>query len=163
MAGVLQMLVVTTFGAFLASSLWLYPHSLSYFNESIGGPLNGAEHLLGSNVDWGQDVSYVHAWFRGNVENTLVEALCQGHLFVSQNPNAKKVSAGHQLSRQRSAAILASVNYVFGQKSTPLVTAKRLLGANDLLRISRFRGGPMRVVGGYSHRLLTKSLSRDAG
>jgi hypothetical protein len=41
-----------------ASSSWVYPHSLSYFNESIGGPLNGAEYLLGSNVDWGQDVRY---------------------------------------------------------------------------------------------------------
>lgn len=39
----------------IGSSLWVYPHSLSYFNESIGGPLNGAAHLLGSNVDWGQD------------------------------------------------------------------------------------------------------------
>ncbi len=44
---------------FLASSLWIYPHSLSYFNESIGGPLNGPDHLLGSNVDWGQDLRYV--------------------------------------------------------------------------------------------------------
>ncbi len=44
---------------FLASSLWIYPHSLSYFNESIGGPLNGPEHLLGSSVDWGQDLKYI--------------------------------------------------------------------------------------------------------
>jgi len=43
----------------VAGSLWIYPHSLSYFNESIGGPLNGPEHLLGSNVDWGQDVLYL--------------------------------------------------------------------------------------------------------
>jgi len=43
---------------FVASSLWIYPHSLSYFNESIGGPLNGPRHLLGSNVDWGQDLLY---------------------------------------------------------------------------------------------------------
>lgn len=40
-----------------ASSLWIYPHSLSYFNEAVGGPLNGAAHLLGSNLDWGQDLS----------------------------------------------------------------------------------------------------------
>lgn len=47
---------------FVASSLWIYPHSLSYFNESVGGPLNGPNHLLGSNVDWGQDVRYLHCW-----------------------------------------------------------------------------------------------------
>jgi len=49
-----------------ASSLWIYPHSLSYFNESIGGPLNGAGHLLGSNVDWGQDIRYLGAWIDSN-------------------------------------------------------------------------------------------------
>ena len=43
----------------ITSSLWIYPHSLSYFNETIGGPLNGPEHLLGSNVDWGQDLRYI--------------------------------------------------------------------------------------------------------
>lgn len=40
------------------SSAWIYPHSLSYFNESIGGPLNGVEHLQGSSSDWGQDLRY---------------------------------------------------------------------------------------------------------
>lgn len=44
-----------------ASSLWVYPHSLSYFNESICGPLNGPKLLLGSNVDWGQDLIYIDA------------------------------------------------------------------------------------------------------
>jgi hypothetical protein len=47
---------------FVVSSLWIYPHSLSYFNESIGGPLNGPKHLLGSNIDWGQDLRYLE-WF----------------------------------------------------------------------------------------------------
>jgi hypothetical protein len=39
-----------------SSSLWIFPHSLSYFNELVGGPLNGPKHLLSSNVDWGQDL-----------------------------------------------------------------------------------------------------------
>ncbi len=47
---------------FLASSLWSFPHSISYFNESVGGPLGGPEHLLGSNVDWGQDLRYLKRW-----------------------------------------------------------------------------------------------------
>lgn len=59
--GALQTLVAASLGWFLASSLWIYPHSLSYFNESIGGPLNGPKHLLGSNVDWGQDLLYASA------------------------------------------------------------------------------------------------------
>jgi 4-amino-4-deoxy-L-arabinose transferase-like glycosyltransferase len=47
---------------FIASSLWIYPHGLSYFNELVGGPLHGASHLLGSNLDWGQDDRYLIEW-----------------------------------------------------------------------------------------------------
>jgi 4-amino-4-deoxy-L-arabinose transferase-like glycosyltransferase len=54
---------------FIASGLWIYPHSLSYFNESIGGPLHGAEQLLGSNLDWGQDLCYLKKWIRGQGES----------------------------------------------------------------------------------------------
>ncbi|MBC7078029.1 MAG: hypothetical protein H5T92_06975, partial [Synergistales bacterium] len=43
----------------VASSLWIYPHSLSYFNELVGGPMHGHEHLLDSNIDWGQDLLYL--------------------------------------------------------------------------------------------------------
>jgi len=56
-----------------ASSLWIYPHSLSYFNESIGGPLNGPKHLLGSNVDWVQDLRYLIDWFDQQKENSAGE------------------------------------------------------------------------------------------
>jgi hypothetical protein len=38
------------------SVLLNYPHQLAYFNEGSGGSRHGAEHLLGSNYDWGQDV-----------------------------------------------------------------------------------------------------------
>ena len=43
----------------ITSSLWIYPHSLSYFNELIGGPLSAPKFLLGSNLDWGQDLFYL--------------------------------------------------------------------------------------------------------
>ena len=54
-------------GWLVTSSLWIYPHSLSYFNEAIGGPLNGSERLLGSNVDWGQDLRYLNWWRVNNI------------------------------------------------------------------------------------------------
>jgi hypothetical protein len=57
----LSHLVAGSFCWFVASSLWIYPHSLSYFNEFIGGPLNGPKHLLGSNADWGQDLIYLRS------------------------------------------------------------------------------------------------------
>lgn len=46
----------------IISSLWIYPHSLSYFNESVRGPIGGPNHLLSSNVDWGQDLRYLKWW-----------------------------------------------------------------------------------------------------
>lgn len=37
------------------------PHYLSYFNSLAGGPLAGHEHLLDSNLDWGQDLPALKA------------------------------------------------------------------------------------------------------
>jgi len=45
-----------------------YPHSLSYFNELVGGPSNGHAHLLHSNIDWGQDLLYLKRWIEKHPE-----------------------------------------------------------------------------------------------
>ena len=47
----------------IASSLFVYPHSLSYFNELVGGPRGGQWHLADSNVDWAQDYYYLERWY----------------------------------------------------------------------------------------------------
>lgn len=46
----------------ICSSLWIYPHSHSYFNELISGPLQASDHFNASNLDWGQDLQYVKTW-----------------------------------------------------------------------------------------------------
>ncbi len=56
----------------LTSSLWHYPHSLAYFNELAGGPRRGAEHLLNSNIDWGQDLLHLERWIRSQPGNEPV-------------------------------------------------------------------------------------------
>ena len=38
------------------ASAGIYPYYLTYFNELAGGPARGHEHLLDSNLDWGQDL-----------------------------------------------------------------------------------------------------------
>ena len=43
-------------GAILVTTLRVHPHELSYFNEAAGGPKRGGQHLLDSNIDWGQDL-----------------------------------------------------------------------------------------------------------
>jgi hypothetical protein len=35
-----------------ASSLHVYPHGVSYFNEWVGGPAQGWKYLADSNLDW---------------------------------------------------------------------------------------------------------------
>jgi len=47
------------FGWFVLSSLSNFPHSLSYFNAFAGGGKHGAEHLINSNIDWGQDLLHL--------------------------------------------------------------------------------------------------------
>ena len=46
----------------VVSSLSVYPHNLSYFNELVGGPKGGHAELVDSNIDWGQDLLYLKAW-----------------------------------------------------------------------------------------------------
>ncbi|MCB9936729.1 MAG: hypothetical protein H6823_00630 [Planctomycetaceae bacterium] len=47
---------------FVGSSLSVYPHSLSYFNELAGGPRNGHAHMIHSSIDWGQDLLFLKEW-----------------------------------------------------------------------------------------------------
>jgi hypothetical protein len=50
----------------IASSLHVYPHSISYFNEFAGGPLGGHRHLLGSSLTASQDLLFLKAWLDNN-------------------------------------------------------------------------------------------------
>lgn len=64
--------VVAVAGAALCwsvgGSLWVYPHSISYFNELAGGPENGHEHLIDANIDWGQDMFELKKWYDAHPE-----------------------------------------------------------------------------------------------
>lgn len=59
----------------VSSSMWIYPHSMSYFNELAGGPQNGDKYLLDSNLDWGQDVFYLKRWWEQHPEATPLNTL----------------------------------------------------------------------------------------
>lgn len=48
--------------AAVIESFSVYPHSLSFFNQLVGGPLNGRFHLLDANIDWGQDLLFLKQW-----------------------------------------------------------------------------------------------------
>jgi hypothetical protein len=69
--------------AAVASSLSIYPYSLSYFNELCGGPAGGFAHLGGSALDWGQDVFLLRRWMRENAAGVRVHAYCQSSINLS--------------------------------------------------------------------------------
>ncbi|MBA3313278.1 MAG: glycosyltransferase family 39 protein [Planctomycetaceae bacterium] len=64
-----------------ASSLSVYPHEMSYFNEAAGGPLHGHRFLLDANVDWGQDLFRLKAWLAAHPQARPVRVIHTG--FVS--------------------------------------------------------------------------------
>jgi hypothetical protein len=41
---------------------------MSYFNELVGGSLAGSDHLIDSNIDWGQDLLYLKSWLNDHPE-----------------------------------------------------------------------------------------------
>ena len=55
-------LVLALLGWGTVSSLAVYPHSMSHFNEAAGGPGRGHDHLVDSNIDWGQDLLDLKDW-----------------------------------------------------------------------------------------------------
>ena len=50
----------------IVDSLLIFPHYLSYFNQTIGGPKNGYKHLVDSSLDWGQDLPALKKWLHKN-------------------------------------------------------------------------------------------------
>lgn len=52
----------------IGSSLWVFPHSQSYFNEITGGPDGGDRYLADANLSWGHDGYYLRDWIRSHPE-----------------------------------------------------------------------------------------------
>ena len=58
--------VLLALGSAGASSFTVAPHFLAYFNLFGGGPAGGDQHLIDSNLDWGQDLVNLHQWLKAN-------------------------------------------------------------------------------------------------
>lgn len=59
-------------------SLSVYPHSLAFFNQAIGGPDRGWLHLDNSNTDWGQNVPQLAEWARQHPEARPLQIIFSG-------------------------------------------------------------------------------------
>jgi hypothetical protein len=56
-----------------ASTFWIHPHYLAYFNETVGGPGQGWRWLIDSNLDWGQDHAEVERVAAGRLPPLIVD------------------------------------------------------------------------------------------
>jgi hypothetical protein len=56
--------VVALLAWYVAGTVRVHPDELAYFNEIGGGPANGYNLLVDSNLDWGQDLPALAAWLK---------------------------------------------------------------------------------------------------
>jgi hypothetical protein len=47
---------------YVSSSIMIFPHYLTFFNEIVGGPEEGYKYAVDSNLDWGQDLKRLNNW-----------------------------------------------------------------------------------------------------
>ncbi len=80
-------------GSLLATSVataTIHPDYLAYFNWASGGPDRGGEHLIDSNLDWGQDLVKLDRWLRANHPGEKVGLAYFGQI----NPSLLKLAGG---------------------------------------------------------------------
>lgn len=93
-------------------SVWRYhPHHLSYFNEYAGGPIRGREHLVDSNIDWGQDLLRAK-----QVYDSLAQESPHFAYFGTVDPHQLGMQCIAPSSRHPEPGVyLVSVNFVMGR------------------------------------------------
>ena len=75
----------------VASSLWQFPHSMSYFNEIVGTDIR-TKYLQGSNVDWGQNAYFFKSWCDQNRDKHIFTTVLSDQDLKHYNiPNAKNI------------------------------------------------------------------------
>ena len=94
-------------------SLRHHPEHLAYFNELAGGPEAGGEHLLDSNLDWGQDLlelrSYIHKHADRRWKIAYFGSLPPGELGLQYDLPSRSAEGPVP------GSYAVSVNYVYGR------------------------------------------------
>ncbi|MDO5553402.1 MAG: glycosyltransferase family 39 protein [Planctomycetia bacterium] len=101
------------------SSITVFPHSFSYFNELTGGPKHGHQFLLDSSIDWQQDLYLLRAW---QDENSR-----KGPLFVDYYGDNSPALFGIKSAGKPSGY------YISRNKTTPIVPGWYAVSIHELL------------------------------
>ena len=118
----------------ISASLWIYPHSLAYFNELAGGPAQGYRHLINSNLDWGQDLHELKGWLDQHPDAQpfflAYYGLFDPHLAGIEFQLPAPWAAGADLSEKDIECTLVpgwyaiSVNHIYGLDTLPPFNAR---------------------------------------
>lgn len=104
--------LVSLVASTVISTLLVYPHHLSYFNEFAGGPSQGWKYLRGSSFDWGQDLLEV-ARFEATLGETFQYRTNRSQMITLDA--ARQYVIGHRQKRS-SGVVLTVDDYEFGSK-----------------------------------------------
>ena len=96
------------------------PHSLSYFNVVGGGWRHGDEHVIDSNVDWGQDLGDLGVWYRTHRDRPLRLAY-----FGGVDPHVVGLEYTLPPSSPEPGRFVLSVNFVRGMRFAAVDGASR--------------------------------------
>ncbi|MCP6718545.1 MAG: glycosyltransferase family 39 protein [Patescibacteria group bacterium] len=77
----LNFTIIALVGWYALSSVNVYPHYLSYFNEIKGGTDNGYKYVVDSNYDWGQDLKRLTQYINeNNIEKMKIDYFGGGNV-----------------------------------------------------------------------------------
>jgi 4-amino-4-deoxy-L-arabinose transferase-like glycosyltransferase len=119
-------------GWYVAGCFWIYPHYLAYFNEVIGGPKNGHNVLVNSNIDWGQDLPGLKKWMDANkvkkIRLLYAGALEPEYYGIDAEylPGSRNVGTAPETSSPEITVYTAvSAEYLFGPEELQFDEAER--------------------------------------
>ena len=138
-----------------ASTLSVYPHQLAYFNEAAGGPENGHEHLLGSSLDWGQDLLHLRDFVLQDTGRSPILLCCE----INYDPDmigldfvplsAFDTSISHRMLMGTRPAVRVALSQVY---STETYSASVQVGHRAKSRIPASVLGSIRDLRGMDQR-----------
>jgi hypothetical protein len=97
--------------ALVVTTVRTHPHQLSYFNALAGGPDEGHRWLIGSNLDWGQDLAAVRPYMEAH-GLPFVYLLYFGHV----EPEIYGIRYALPPTPPRPGTYVVSVNFVKGHE-----------------------------------------------
>jgi hypothetical protein len=101
-------------GYLLASNLSYFPHYLSYFNEFIGDRTLAYTVLADSNLDWGQNASYLVKYLSANPDAMYTD-LVSSDKYQWQLPADRVFDPDHP----RAGRLIISANELLGITTSP--------------------------------------------